>query len=74
MNGNANSYLLDTNILVYYFNGEPSVEAVVNQIIEGQAVGYYCPLTWGYVNSFVSKIHIIEESDPLRVSRRARHT
>jgi predicted nucleic acid-binding protein len=46
MSGTAKAYLLDTNILVYYFNGEPAVEFVVNQILDGTAVGYYCPLTW----------------------------
>jgi predicted nucleic acid-binding protein len=46
MSGSAKVYLLDTNILIYYFNGEPAVETIVNQILDGSSVGYYCPLTW----------------------------
>jgi predicted nucleic acid-binding protein len=46
MSGNASSYLLDTNILVYYFNGVSTVQGVMDQILDREIVGYYCPLTW----------------------------
>jgi predicted nucleic acid-binding protein len=39
-------YLLDTNILVYYFNGDPVVRPIFDEIQAGDAVGYYCPITW----------------------------
>jgi len=39
-------YLLDTNILIYYFNGEPIVRHIFADILAGNAIGYYCPLTW----------------------------
>jgi predicted nucleic acid-binding protein len=41
-----NKYLLDTNVLIYYFNGEASVQDVFNQIQAGDAVGFYSPITW----------------------------
>jgi hypothetical protein len=34
MSGNASSYLLDTNILVYYFNGVSTAQGVMDQIFE----------------------------------------
>jgi predicted nucleic acid-binding protein len=46
MSGNASSYLLDTNILIYYFNGVSTVQGVIDQISERAVVGYYCPRTW----------------------------
>jgi predicted nucleic acid-binding protein len=46
MSGNVSSYLLDTNILVYYFNGVSTVQEVMEQILDREIVGYYCPLTW----------------------------
>ncbi|MEC4896071.1 MAG: type II toxin-antitoxin system VapC family toxin [Oscillatoria sp. PMC 1051.18] len=42
----SNQYLLDTNILIYFFNGEPAVEFIFDEIEAGDAVGYYCPITW----------------------------
>jgi predicted nucleic acid-binding protein len=39
------TYLLDTNVLIYYFNGESAVESLINQILDEQT-GSYCPLTW----------------------------
>jgi predicted nucleic acid-binding protein len=39
-------YLLDTNILIYYFNGNPVVRPIFDEIQTGDAVGYYCPITW----------------------------
>jgi predicted nucleic acid-binding protein len=38
--------LLDTNILIYYFNGELPVQAIVETIIMGQATGFYSPISW----------------------------
>jgi predicted nucleic acid-binding protein len=46
MNGTSNRYLLDTNIFIYYFNGEAAVQAVVSEVLAGQATGYYCPVSW----------------------------
>ncbi|HBL10656.1 MAG TPA: hypothetical protein DD379_04470 [Cyanobacteria bacterium UBA11162] len=39
-------YLLDTNILIYYFNGNSVVQPIFDEIQAGDAVGYYCPITW----------------------------
>ena len=39
-------YLLDTNIFIYYFNGEAIVRPIFADILAGKAMGYYCPLTW----------------------------
>jgi len=39
-------YLLDTNILIYYFNGNSVVLPIFDEIQAGSAVGYYCPITW----------------------------
>ncbi|NEQ37305.1 MAG: type II toxin-antitoxin system VapC family toxin [Okeania sp. SIO3I5] len=41
-----NKYLLDTNILIYYFNGEEIVRPIFVDILADKTVGYYCPLTW----------------------------
>ncbi len=38
--------LLDTNILIYYFNDDPSVQPIFEEIQDGDAVGFYCPITW----------------------------
>ncbi|MFB2933907.1 type II toxin-antitoxin system VapC family toxin [Aerosakkonemataceae cyanobacterium BLCC-F154] len=46
MNGTINNYLLDTNIFIYYFNGESLVQPIFNEIITGNAIGFYCPITW----------------------------
>ncbi|MCT7997196.1 hypothetical protein NG793_26295, partial [Laspinema sp. C5] len=39
-------YLLDTNILIYYFNNQPEVQDGFEAIDTRQAEGYYCPITW----------------------------
>jgi hypothetical protein len=41
-----NSYLLDTNILIYYFNDDPVVQPIFEEILSGNAVGFYCPISW----------------------------
>lgn len=54
MSGIAEGYLLDTNIFIYFFNGEVAVEPLFNKILGsaplelGQAnpLASYCPLTW----------------------------
>ncbi|MBR8838986.1 MAG: type II toxin-antitoxin system VapC family toxin [Stigonema ocellatum SAG 48.90 = DSM 106950] len=39
-------YLLDTNILIYYFNDESDVQPIFEEIQAGNALGFYCPITW----------------------------
>ncbi len=46
MSGIANRYLLDTNILIYYFNGEPTVQPILDEILSSHAQGFYSPITW----------------------------
>jgi predicted nucleic acid-binding protein len=46
MNGTDNRYLLDTNIFIYYFNGELVVQSIVEDILASNAMGFYCPVTW----------------------------
>ncbi|PSB24535.1 type II toxin-antitoxin system VapC family toxin [Stenomitos frigidus] len=46
MNGTDRRYLLDTNIFIYYFNGDPVVQPVVEDILTGKAAGFYCPVSW----------------------------
>jgi hypothetical protein len=41
-----NIYLLDTNILIYYFNDDPAVQPIFEAIQVGDAVGFYCPISW----------------------------
>ena len=41
-----NIYLLDTNILIYYFNDDPVVQPIFEEIQAGDAVGFYCPISW----------------------------
>lgn len=41
-----NKYLLDTNILVYYFNDEPEVQSIFDEIEAGDAEAFYCPISW----------------------------
>jgi hypothetical protein len=41
-----NIYLLDTNILIYYFNDDPAVQLIFEEIQAGDAVGFYCPISW----------------------------
>lgn len=45
-NGMINKYLLDTNILVYYFNDEPEVQSIFDEIEAGDAEAFYCPISW----------------------------
>jgi len=42
----SNKYLLDTNILIYYFNDEPKVQSIFDEIKAGDAEAFYCPITW----------------------------
>ncbi len=46
MNGTGKRYLLDTNIFIYYFNGEEAVQSLFAEILEGDADGFYCPISW----------------------------
>lgn len=39
-------YLLDTNILIYYFNAEPEVQPIFDEIQAGNTAGFYCPISW----------------------------
>lgn len=39
-------YLLDTNILIYYFNNEPEVQPIFDEIEAGDAEAFYCPISW----------------------------
>ncbi|MCG5061087.1 MAG: PIN domain-containing protein [Limnoraphis sp. WC205] len=39
-------YLLDTNILIYYFNNQPEVQDVFDAIDTREAEAFYCPITW----------------------------
>ncbi len=32
--------------MIYYFNGELAVRAIVDEIRSGDALGFYCPITW----------------------------
>jgi hypothetical protein len=46
MNGTNNRYLLDTNIFIYYFNGETLLESLFDAIFAGNATSFYCPISW----------------------------
>ena len=46
MNGTDSRYLLDTNIFIYYFNGDPVVQPIVEDILSGNISGFYCPVSW----------------------------
>lgn len=39
-------YLLDSNIFIYYFNDAKEVAEIFDRIDNGQALGYYSPVTW----------------------------
>lgn len=41
-----NRYLLDTNILIYYFNGDLAVQSIFGEIETSKALGFYCPISW----------------------------
>lgn len=32
--------------MIYYFNGELAVRRIVDEIRSGDALGFYCPITW----------------------------
>ncbi len=42
----SKKYLLDTNILIYYFNGNLAVKPVFDEIKNSVAQGFYCPISW----------------------------
>jgi hypothetical protein len=46
MNGTSRRYLLDTNIFIYYFNGDPVVQPLVEDILAETVTGFYCPVSW----------------------------
>jgi predicted nucleic acid-binding protein len=46
MNGLSSNYLLDTNIFIYYFNGDLIVQPIFSEIASGNATGLYCPVSW----------------------------
>lgn len=46
MNGVSSNYLLDTNIFIYYFNGDPVVQPFFTEIATDHAIGLYCPISW----------------------------
>lgn len=46
MNGTDSNYLLDTNIFIYYFNGETLLEPLFEEIFAQNATGFYCPISW----------------------------
>jgi predicted nucleic acid-binding protein len=46
MNGTAKRYLFDTNVLIYYFNGDPIVQPIVEEVLQGMVLGFYSPITW----------------------------
>ncbi|MBW4666018.1 MAG: type II toxin-antitoxin system VapC family toxin [Cyanomargarita calcarea GSE-NOS-MK-12-04C] len=42
----SRKYLLDTNILIGFFKGELAVKSIFDEIASGNAIGFYCPITW----------------------------
>ncbi|NEP46956.1 MAG: type II toxin-antitoxin system VapC family toxin [Okeania sp. SIO2H7] len=58
-------YLLDTNIFIYYFNGEAIVKPIFVDILADKATGYYCPLTWVELLCYASLSE--EEANKMRV-------
>lgn len=42
----SSKYLLDTNILIYYFNDNPAVQPIFEALQAGAVGGFYCPITW----------------------------
>ncbi|MCY7320313.1 MAG: hypothetical protein LH660_00525 [Phormidesmis sp. CAN_BIN36] len=46
MNGVDNRYLLDTNIFIYYFNGEARLDPLFEAIFAEGTTGFYCPISW----------------------------
>ncbi|WRH65794.1 MAG: hypothetical protein RSE13_18755 [Planktothrix sp. GU0601_MAG3] len=41
-----NKYLLDTNILIYYFNDGSEVQPIFDEIEVKDAEAFYCPISW----------------------------
>ena len=41
-----NKYLLDTNIIIYYLNGDLMVKPLFQEIQTGLSQGLYSPITW----------------------------
>ncbi|NEQ48060.1 MAG: type II toxin-antitoxin system VapC family toxin [Leptolyngbya sp. SIOISBB] len=46
MSGASKRYLFDTNIFIYYFNGEPILKPLFDEVFSGQSVVLYCPISW----------------------------
>lgn len=46
MSGIGKRYLFDTNIFIYYFNGEPILRSLFDEALSGQTVAIYCPISW----------------------------
>jgi len=46
MSGIGKRYLFDTNIFIYYFNGELILKPLFDEALSGQAVVLYCPISW----------------------------
>lgn len=46
MSGIGKRYLFDTNIFIYYFNGEPILKPLFDEVLSGQAVALYYPISW----------------------------
>ncbi len=42
----SSKYLLDTNILIYYFNDNPYVQSIFDEVIAGDAIAFYCLISW----------------------------
>lgn len=46
MSGTDSRYLLDTNIFIYYFNGDPAVQPLFTEILTEGVDVFYCPMSW----------------------------
>jgi len=46
MSGTGSRYLLDTNIFIYYFNGDPAVQPLFTEILTDNVNVFYCPISW----------------------------
>lgn len=46
MSGIGKRYLFDTNIFIYYFNGEPILKPLFDEVLSGEAEALYCPISW----------------------------
>ncbi|MEM1292978.1 MAG: type II toxin-antitoxin system VapC family toxin [Cyanobacteria bacterium P01_H01_bin.162] len=63
--GTGKQYLFDTNIFIYYFNGEPVIEPLFNEVLLGQASVLYCPISW--VEIFCYPALTPEEAQQIRL-------